>query len=186
MTILVMPTEACNFKCSYCFEPQVQRNGVGIPYDYEAIKESLLNLWNNPVYGGSDVSIHGGEPLLIGHKEFEKLCKLLYNLPYGNEGKTRGVSGVVTNGSLIDNEFIHIFKKWNTYVALSCDGSLELNTYRGPNPLDEEATNQYNTKLQKTIVKLRENNISMGIMCILHKGNASTVEQLKNLLSHSG
>jgi radical SAM protein with 4Fe4S-binding SPASM domain len=183
MTIIICPTEQCNFKCTYCFEPETQRASSEIPYNFSAIKRSLLKEWKGP-YNGSDVSIHGGECLLIDTAELEKLLKLVYELPWERKDgsmTTKGATSIVTNGSLITDDHILLFKKYNTYVGISKDGPTELNVCRGPNPSSSEVTEEYNKKLWLTMQKLRKNGIRVSMMCMLHKKNASTPEQLKRL-----
>lgn len=124
--------------------------------------------------------LHGGECTLIGKTEFEKLCQLIYNLPW-SEGKVKGAVSIVTNASNIDEDYIKIFKKYNVDVGISCDGPSELNLLRGPNPGDILATDKYNEDVKNTIKKLRENNVSVSIMCILHKKNAGSDEALRKL-----
>lgn len=183
MTIIVVPTEKCNLRCQYCFEPEEQRAGFDIPYDFEKIKSSLLDVWSGS-YNGSDVCLHGGEPTLIGSTEFEKLLDLIYNLPWKCEDESirpKGVVSLVTNGTLVDDNMIRLFKKYNVYPAVSIDGPPELNILRGPNPGNAEATAAYNELIWKNIKKMREHDLPVAIMCILHKGNASTPEKLKKM-----
>jgi len=180
MTIIICPTELCNFKCSYCFQEEDQHTqGLGIKYDYDAIANSLNNIWNGP-HHGSDVCLHGGECTMIGHDEFEKLCKLIYNLPW-REGKVKGSVSIVTNGSLIDDRYVEIFKKYNVHVGISVDGPGDLNIQRGPDPSDSQETEIYNYKLKHVLMKLAEEGVPTNIMCILHKDNAGTPEKLRKL-----
>lgn len=179
MTIIIVPTERCNYRCSYCFQPEDEHKQDTKKYDFDAIKQSLYEIWSGP-YRGADVCLHGGECTLIPKQEFEKLCELIYNLPWPG-GKVKGAVGLVTNGSMIDDEYIRIFKKWNVNVGISCDGPPELNLCRGPNPESVVATEQYNQRMKSLILKLRENGVNVSIMCILHKKNASTVEALRKL-----
>jgi radical SAM protein with 4Fe4S-binding SPASM domain len=183
MTIIVVPTEKCNLRCRYCFEPEDQRIGFDIQYDFEKIKSSLLAVWAGP-YNGSDVCLHGGEPTLIGATEFERLLDLIFNLPWKcGDGsiQPKGAVSLVTNATLIDDNMIRLFKKYNVYPAVSVDGPPELNVLRGPNPESEVATREYNDLIWKNIKKMRDAGLPVSIMCILHKGNASTVEQLQKL-----
>ena len=179
MTIIVIPTERCNFKCTGCFEPQEIHNGIGLEYNYDAIAKSLREVWGGS-YHGSDVCLHGGEPLLTPLPELEKLMKLIYNLPWEGD-KIKGTVSIVTNGSLITDKHIEIFKKYNVNVALSCDGPPETNIHRGPNPQNKETTAKYNEQMKNLIKKLRENKINLSIMCILHPDNAGTTEKIKKL-----
>lgn len=179
MTIIVVPTERCNFQCTYCFEPQDVHDGVGFTYNFEAMKKSLYEIWEG-AYHGSDVCLHGGEPLLMPIQEVEKLLSLIYNLPW-SEGKVKGTASIVTNGSNITDEHIKLFKKYNVNVALSCDGPPSGNLHRGPNPKDGKVTADYNRQMKNVIKKLRREKIKLSMMCILHRDNASDSEKLKAL-----
>ena len=109
--------------------------------------------------------------------ELENLMKLIYELPWDNQGTPKGAVSIVTNGSLITDKHIELFKRYNVHVGLSCDGPPELNVYRGQNPFMESVTEEYNRKLVETMKKLRQNNVPVSVMCILHKGNAGSKEK---------
>lgn len=180
MTIIIVPTEKCNFRCTGCFEPDEVHDGVGLEYNFNAIRRSLMEVWSGP-YNGSDVCLHGGEPLLIPVSEIEKLLSLIYNLPWKNTGKRKGAVSIVTNGSLITDKHIELFKKYNVHVGLSCDGPPDLNIHRGPDPSNREVTSQYNQRMVALIKKLRKEKINVSGMCILHKENSGTKEKLQKL-----
>lgn len=172
MTIIIIPTEACNFRCAYCFEPDEQHEGFDIPYDLEAIKKSIDEIWGGP-YKGSDLCLHGGEPTLIPRGEMNSLLEHLH--------KYKQVVNIVTNGYKVDDYYIALFKKYNVYVGLSWDGPPELNVLRGPNPNDPDITAFYNENLERIAKRMREEDVWISIMCILHKANASTPEKLEKL-----
>lgn len=174
MTILIIPDERCQFRCAYCFEPDsVRKNVSPTELDISAIERSLNSLLQDPRHAGSSLGLHGGEPLLLNPRELEVLLKMQHD--------RTGTSSVQTNGYNITETTINLFKKYNTYVGISCDGPENLNVLRGPNPQDKKVTKGYNRKLKKIIRKLRKEDVPVSIMCILHKGNASTPEQLEEL-----
>jgi len=179
MTIIVVPTERCNARCSYCFEPNEVHEGLGVEYSFTKIKQSLEEIWDGK-YHKSGVCLHGGECTLVPIDEFEKLLKLIYDLSWkrndGTVGK-KGAVSIVTNGTLLTDKHIELFKKYNVHVSISIDGPPELNIQRGPDPTSKTVTKLYNLKLVETIKKLRENDVSVSIMCILTRDNASTKEK---------
>lgn len=181
MTIIVVPTERCNFRCTGCFEPDEVHEGVGLEYSFNAIKKSLMDVWSGP-YNGSDVCLHGGEPLLTPLPELEKLLNLIYNLPWKDTGKPKGAVSIVTNGSLITDKHIELFKKYNVYIGLSCDGPPKSNIHRGPDPSNPKITADYNRDMVALIKKLKNEGLNVSIMCILHKYNAGSKELRQKLL----
>lgn len=170
MTILIIPTEKCNFRCIYCFEEEdVRRPESPLEMDIQAIERSL-NILEQSGYAGSDIGIHGGECTTLPPRDLEPLLKMIYD--------RTGSTSITTNGYNINDSFIRLFKKYKTYVGISIDGPEELNLLRGPNPHDEKVTRGYNRKMKKIIRKLRKEGIPVSIMCILHKENAGTQEKL--------
>lgn len=182
MTIIIVPTEKCNLKCYGCFEPEDQRmQGAGMKYNFEAIRKSLDEIWKGP-YHGADVTLHGGECLMVPLPELDRLLGLIYNLSWdAKKGTVKGVSSIMTNGTLITDEHIKLFKKWNTYVGMSIDGPQELNVWRGPDTSNAELTKRYNEELMETVRKLRRNNIPVSLICCLHTMNAGTPEKRERL-----
>lgn len=172
MTIIICPTERCNYRCTYCFEPEDQRRGLDIPFNINAIKKSVDEIWEGP-YGGSDLCLHGGEPTLIPRHQFEELVKYLHS--------KKGVVSIVTNGSTIDDDMIALFKQYNVYPGVSCDGPPHLNLLRGPDPQDPAATAVYGETLMKTLQKLRHAGLNVAIMCILHTENAGSYQKIEEL-----
>jgi len=181
MTIIVVPTELCNYKCRYCFEPESQRKGLDIPYSFEAISRSLHDVWRGP-YGGSDVCLHGGECTMVSLSELEKLMDLIYNLPYGDSGRPLGVVNIMTNASNINLQMIQLFKKYNVYVGVSMDGPPESNLLRGPDPDNIKLTIQNNGVLMDKLKLLRDNNVPTSLICILHKMNSGDPQSVEKLL----
>jgi len=167
LTIIIVPTEKCNFKCAYCFEPQNQRSGLDIPLDIDAIKQSLIDVWAGP-YGGSDLCLHGGEPTMIPRKTLEDLLKFLFEF--------KGCISIMTNGFTVDDYLISLFKRYNVYPGISIDGPPELNVLRGPDPSNAEVTANYNSVLMRNIKRMLDAGLFVAPLVIIHKKNASTQE----------
>lgn len=111
----------CNLRCSYCYwfaDPNVL-NGRSIAskdvcslfvdqvskYLADCPKETLT------------ISLHGGEPLLIGKSRFSWLCDELRS-----RAGERVRLACQTNGTLIDQEWVSIFRYFKVQVGVSIDG----------------------------------------------------------------
>ena len=73
--LIIAPTLACNFACSYCFEQSDKsqsRKGEQNVFMPENIKQDLLNYIEEIVKTGKDVFVtwYGGEPLLAKRNYF--------------------------------------------------------------------------------------------------------------------
>lgn len=160
----------CNLHCTYCYqEPMRQAGNVNTSYDIDKILAEVKRM-------DRDFHLFGGEALLIPERDLETLW---------SEGfKMFGKNGIQTNGLLINDRHIEMFKKYNVSVGVSIDGMNELNSLReirgkeGDLQASIDATN----KIANNIVKLANNGIPVGIIITLHKKNG-TKENLPRLLN---
>jgi uncharacterized protein len=108
-------------------------------------------------YSGN-VCLHGGEPLSIPKKDVEELLKASFD--------KNGKSSVQTNGTLIDDEFIEIFKKYKTSVGISIDGDGELNSFR---------TNPEKTqKIIDSLFEIKKAGLGASVIIVVSKSNAES------------
>jgi uncharacterized protein len=160
--LLVVPHLTCNLSCRYCYERAYRhKNNPKISYDLRAILKKMEQI--RPEY--PEMCLHGGEPLLMGKKDVRKVLAKMKKLT--------GSSSIQTNGTLIDNEFIKIFKDCSTAVGISYDGPGELSDYR--------LHNFKNNKIEENIKKMFNAGIRLSLIMVLSKSNAGTDLRLKKL-----
>lgn len=153
MALSVKATIGCNLKCEYCYEHGLRKGCSDLKnWDIKKIKETLKKEYERKKEAPS---FHGGEPLLLPKKDLEEIMKFGHNLA--------GRMGMQTNGTLIDDEHIELFKKYNVHVGVSIDGPWPLNKSRA----DKETTNN----LIKTIYKMVAKGIMPGMIIVLHRCN---------------
>ena len=155
----------CNLQCRYCYQnPQREVANVSRAYDLDAMKAAIEA-------EGGPFSIFGGEPLLLPREDLEEL------LAWGFQ--RYGSNSVQTNGVLIDERHLEIFRRYNVRVGISIDGPEDLNEARwmGSQKKTQEATR----KIESNIRLLIENAIRVGVIVTLHRDNASP-ERLPRLL----
>lgn len=119
-------------------------------------------------------SIFGGEPLLMPIKDLEEMFR------WGLE--KFGSNGIQTNGTLITQEHIRIFKQYKVGVGISVDGPDELNDSRWMGTL--EKTREATATSMAAIQALCAAGIAPSIIFTLYKGNArgDRLERLKHWL----
>ena len=87
----------CNIACQYCYQhPQRDVEEAIKPYDIEVMKAAILQ-------EGGSFTLFGGEALLVPMEDLEKLWA------WGLE--QFGRNAVQTNGSLITDAHLELFKK---------------------------------------------------------------------------
>jgi uncharacterized protein len=146
---------ACNIKCHYCYQqPQRDAGGSAKEYDMEAMKAAVVR-------ENSRFTLFGGEPLLVPLDDIEELWSWGW--------QKFGRNGIQTNGSLITEKHIKLFKKYNVGVGISIDGPGELNDVRWSGTL--EGTRRATAKTEAAIRRLCEEGIPPSIIATLHRGN---------------
>jgi uncharacterized protein len=170
MTILIVPNLNCNLRCGYCFGHGYKWN-KNAGYNIEAILSSMQIMHQQT--GGDSLCLHGGESTLIDRKDFEAILKKMFEL--------QGKSSIQTNCYKLDDELINLFKKYKTSVGVSLDGDRGLNAIRGF-PGDKKKSLEYTNQVLNNLFRLHKEGVSVGIITVLTKINASSNAKLRKLL----
>lgn len=151
MSIEYLPVGiACNLKCTYCYQDPMRDSGaVTVARDWDAAKRTLLA-------ENYKFTVFGGEPLLAPIEHLREV------FAFGLE-KYKG-NGIQTNGVLITDEHIAMFKEFKVHVGFSIDGPGILNAARAG--LDETWTVIGNIK------KVAESGNKGSLIVTLTKHNA--------------
>lgn len=127
--VLVKLASRCNINCTYCYwfrDAEVYKKPAVLTNEAEDAfcrrLEEHIREFNLPVFL---LVFHGGEPLLFPKRRFDALLKKLRDI----EQRTGCVikRGVTTNGILIDEEWVELFKTHDVDVTVSLDGPAEIN-----------------------------------------------------------
>jgi uncharacterized protein len=176
--MLIKGTTSCNLKCAYCYEKDIGHLiESGLVSNSNVIRQKAKELRTD--MPGIQAALHGGECLLLGHC----FVGLLLESIYRNEGR----SSLVTNGTLIDDKFIGMFKEYKCEIAISMDGPWPLNRLRGY-PDDEERCKQYTDELMETIYRMADEGIIVRMLCTFNKANEDypdeMIEWIQDLARH--
>lgn len=110
ITLIVKPTHKCNLNCYYCYD---KKNRDMKKEMNEDIVEKTIEIFENDV---GEWIWHGGEPLLMGKEYFERCNDIIQE--YRPELNIQ----MQTNGTLINDEIINMFKKYDIQPGMSFDG----------------------------------------------------------------
>jgi uncharacterized protein len=154
----------CNLACTYCYQNPLREAGnLRQTYDMAKMKAALDK-------EGSPFILFGGEPLLMKLEDLEELFS------YGLE--KHGSSGIQTNGVLISDAHVALFRRYKVQVGISIDGPEELNdarVHRKPS-----RTRASTAAVQAAIERLCREHEPPGLIVTLHRGNA-TAEHLPRM-----
>jgi molybdenum cofactor biosynthesis protein A len=120
-------TDKCNFKCSYCYGPGVEKSHVEQLTDTE-LKVIIKSF---SLLGFDKMRLTGGEPLL--RRNIVDLVQFISSLP---ESK---VVGITTNGSLLKRKLNDLINAGLNRLNISID-SLDRNTFHRITGRDELGT----------------------------------------------
>lgn len=145
LTLIVKPTHDCNLNCPYCYDKQNRCDNLGKKMPMDMV-EKILKVFNNNV---SEWIWHGGEPLLMGHEWLDKATSIIKE----NDSNIR--VEIQSNGTLIDDNFIEYFKKYNMRPGLSFDG------------IKNELTRKSTGRLLNVFNSLEKNKMRYGCIMVL-------------------
>lgn len=124
-TLVISCAETCNLKCTYCFANEGTYNSKGKKIMKEEDYNILLNILLKKEYPIKSISLFGGEPLL-GFKHIKKFIQDLES-EYLKKSWNMPLIGIVTNGTLINEEIIDFFNNYHIVVTISIDGDKSIN-----------------------------------------------------------
>lgn len=147
----------CNIACQYCYQnPMRDAGNEPDPYDLDAIKEAVIA-------SGRPLALYGGEPLLMAKNDLEDL------LAWGYE--RFGGSTMQSNGALIDDDHVRMFRDYKVRVGISVDGPGALNDARWVGSL--ERTRAATAKTEAAIDRLCAEKLPVSLIITAHRGNAA-------------
>jgi radical SAM protein with 4Fe4S-binding SPASM domain len=146
----------CNIQCVYCYQnPQRDAGNTRKSYDLERMKLALEK-------EGGPFTLFGGEPLLLPIEDLETLWA------WGLE--RFGSNALQTNGTMISDAHIALFKKYKVHIGISIDGPEELNDARFSGSIN--ATRRATAKTEAAIDRLLECHVVPSLIVTLHRLNA--------------
>lgn len=159
--IIFRMTNACNLNCKYCYDKgnhtTVSQENEEFSLMIHNIIKNINKIWKNKD-SSAEIIFHGGEPLIISVQNYKRLLdniKMLY---------PKVKFSIQTNATLINQEYINLFKNYNVHIGISLDGFDEYtNKYR----TYRNGTNSFNTVLKK-IEMLNKNNVKFGIIMTIN------------------
>jgi len=178
MTVEVTPRGvACNLACTYCYQhPMRDAGNTGAhDYDLDAIKRTLAAK-------GESFTVFGGEALLTPIDDLGELFRFgleQYTARAAKAPQRSVPNGVQTNGALVTDAHIALFKRYQVHVGFSIDGPGELNDARwaGTTAKTREATARSQAALERCLAE----GIGTSLILTLHRGNVGTPERLARI-----
>lgn len=169
MLFNVWVTNACNFRCKYCYVSEYEHN-INIH-----MADDILKFIHSSVGEGEEeiiVNFHGGEPLL----NFKMIEYMVESLEEVFDDKI--LYGMTTNGSLLTPDIIgFIAEKFIYNLSISLDGSKDIND---ANRILSNETGTYETVI-KHFMSLNKIRPDVRVRMTY---NSDTISELFNSVQH--
>lgn len=148
ISLTIKPTNKCNMRCKHCYHAEEGFDDMALPI------EEVRKLLDLAVidYDLIHVLIHGGEPTICGYDYIKKIYDYQKEL-VGKYG-VKFTNTIQTNGLLIDDKWIELFKKNYVNVGISFDG------------LHNDDLRQYTDIVYSNIQRCKEKGLSIGVLCV--------------------
>lgn len=117
LNIICKTTNKCNANCTYCFD-KITHGKFNSVISYDILIEAFTKFckWTENL----DWTWHGGEPLLMDIKLFDKVMNKFYQI--AEREQTNISFSMQSNGILLNEEWEQILDKYNISFGLSYDG----------------------------------------------------------------
>jgi uncharacterized protein len=158
--IILKPTLDCNANCKYCMSSGKSYATMSI----ELFEDIISMILKHGLAIKYNFLWHGGEPLLMGTDFFEKIFLLQDKYL---KGEISYYNTIQSNATLVNDEWIDLFHKFNIKVSSSLDGPQHIhNKMRTINNRDAF------TETMSGINKLKNNKYGKdffsGVVCVIN------------------
>lgn len=176
MTIIIIPSFECNFRCKYCYLcNSTKQKSYKLNVDFVSSFLSQLKGILPADYREVKIIWHGGEPLLWGidnyRKVFEFLRCELSDLIIKNS--------IQSNLSLINDDYIDLFQQYDVKLGFSFDGPKEINDVHR---LSVNGMGSYDIIMEK--LKLcRTHELNVGCVAVCSRKFIGNVKQIYNFMN---
>ena len=119
-TLVLHIANSCNMQCEYCYESHsTYISAPGMMSIETAIR--TLNLYYSRYSYIREIKFFGGEPAL-NQPVIEAVCDYIGKLYTQGSISKKPVFKIITNGTIMNQEFIHLIRKYQIKVVFSIDG----------------------------------------------------------------
>jgi len=180
--LLIKPVSAdCNMHCAYCFYQRADdpyRTTERHIMDDMTLRTMIAGYMRS-ASDGAAFGWQGGEPLLAGIEFFQKV--VAYQQLYGLPGQLVS-NNLQTNGTLLNENWARLFRKYNFFVGVSLDGPPSLHNYY-------RSFSNGNDSFQQAFRGIRtldKHGVEFSILCVVNNVTVRRPVELYNYFVENG
>ena len=172
--LMIQLNTACNFDCEYCYIPTEQRQVTNL-ISIETIDKIFERLFNSTHCGEVvQVLFHAGEPLTTPITYFEKILQHILKQKKMFSPDTQLLFTMMSNGSLVNIEWIRFFKEYGITPGISIDGPEWLHNSKRKTMGKKDSFEQ----VMRGIKLLQENDLPVSVLSVVHQETLNYPEEL--------
>ena len=173
--VVFMASRTCNLGCKYCFAGAGEYGDKDEKPKYmssELFMKSILYIMKLYKEGIESICFFGGEPLL----NFEEIKKFVPQCIeyFENKGFDIPKIAVSTNLTLLNDEMISFFQKYNIMIVSSLDGPQKINDAARVYKSGEASVFE---KLSNNFAKLKEHNMDYYLQMVINKNHIDSYKK---------
>lgn len=179
--IVIQATSFCNLDCDYCYLPHRQlKNTISL----EVIEQIFYKIFTSPFFNQDlTISWHAGEPLSVPREFYQSAVELINNLSakYNTKGyKIR--QSLQTNGTLINQAWCNLFKKYNFQIGVSIDGPQFIHDAHRK---DRQGKGSHKAAM-RGVSLLKKNKIPFSIISVVTENSLDYPDEIFNFFAENG
>ncbi len=172
--LIIHISNSCNLKCRYCYAQQGNYGQANSLMQPETACQ-IIDFFDKKYDHIQNIQFFGGEPLL-NPSLISTICHYLEAKTAANPHKDLPRFSLVTNGTIISAEILHLLKKYQIHVTVSIDGNLAITDYlRGKGTYH---------KIMGTIKTLTTHQLSFSIEATYTRHHLEQKISLANLMDY--
>lgn len=182
LNIMLKPaSSACNLNCTYCFYADEAKNRDVESFGMMTaeVAEQIARRAMEYAYPSCSFCFQGGEPTLRGVDFFRQFTEMVDSF---NTRHIRVDYAIQTNGTLLDEEWIQLFKEKNFLVGISMDGIKDIHD-QCRKTKDGKGTFQ---EIMKNCILLKKNDIPFNILLVVTQTASRHAGQIYRFFMKNG
>jgi uncharacterized protein len=174
--LILQGTPFCNIDCSYCYLPHRSDRSKMTIGTIETTCQRLSE--DNLVAPAVEVLWHAGEPLVMPVAFYDDAFAIVESRLPGTAAHHK----IQTNATLIDAQWIALFKRWRVSVGVSIDGPPEIHD-RHRTTRSRLATS---ARVADGVARLKDAGLPLNVVCVLTRDSIEKPDELFSFFERLG